>query len=464
MRFHVYVATETFSSFVAPLTPVVKKYLDIQTGPSGIHPNAGQKQPSRPSSRTNNRVVEAGPRPASATLSRPPSRPATNDLAHNTRHRLPAHGHPTAVDIRAPRQRTMSQMQRDPPQPRNLHITGQSSSAAQRCVVPASAPVRQVAQHPPLGAARVLPAPSSTSTGRPQRPPPGPLKFNPPPPDRLKVTGNGAKRVPLPSVPVNGRVDEQVAAVADSGSRTCSIVDKPRSKLPGRNAEAIASGKLPVTRKGPEATRSTSSSTKPGNRSVPTGPAAVQRAQQRSVKGEISNPSRLAPERRPVGNTQKSTRPLTKAERKETSPPLIPLPPSPSPTEISLPPSPDCTSHPEVPDEPVVATPPGPIKPAEKLSRIAESCQEQGEGAPSTPITALLSSIQRGFLFTPSTPLSPPQNYLPVRGNFLKKTQSAIIMSDVDVTKGLSSGVPFCAPLEDDAADGLDRHALKDLN
>jgi hypothetical protein len=30
-----------------------------------------------------------------------------------------------------------------------------------------------------------------------------------------------------------------------------------------------------------------------------------------------------------------------------------------------------------------------------------------------TPISALLSSIQRGFLFTPSSPLSPPQSYLP---------------------------------------------------
>ncbi|KAJ3798380.1 hypothetical protein GGU11DRAFT_589167 [Lentinula aff. detonsa] len=30
-----------------------------------------------------------------------------------------------------------------------------------------------------------------------------------------------------------------------------------------------------------------------------------------------------------------------------------------------------------------------------------------------TPISALLSSIQRGFLFTPATPLSPPDSYLP---------------------------------------------------
>lgn len=34
------------------------------------------------------------------------------------------------------------------------------------------------------------------------------------------------------------------------------------------------------------------------------------------------------------------------------------------------------------------------------------------DGQP-TPISALLSSIQRGFLFTPATPLSPPDSYLP---------------------------------------------------
>lgn len=32
-----------------------------------------------------------------------------------------------------------------------------------------------------------------------------------------------------------------------------------------------------------------------------------------------------------------------------------------------------------------------------------------------TPISTLVSSIQRGFLFTPSSPLSPPQSYLPIK-------------------------------------------------
>jgi len=41
------------------------------------------------------------------------------------------------------------------------------------------------------------------------------------------------------------------------------------------------------------------------------------------------------------------------------------------------------------------------------------SAQFGAIGEQATPISALLSSIQRGFLFTPATPLSPPDSYLP---------------------------------------------------
>jgi len=457
-------------SFVAPLTPVVKKYLDIQTGPSGIHgvsSIAGQKQTSRPPSRTNNKVTDAGQRPASSTLSKPPIRPTIDDPAHSTRQRPAVYVPPTAVDIRGPRQRTTSQMQRDPPPPRNLHFKVQSSGAAQRCVVSTSAPARPPVQHPPPGAARVLPARNVAPTGGPQRPPPAQIKFNPPP-DRLKVTGNGAKRIPLPSAPVNRHTSEQVAAAADSGGRAGSAVDKPPSRLSSRNAEPMASGKLAVGRKVPEGPRS-ASSTKPASRSAPTGPAAVQRSHQRSVKHGMNNPREVVPQRRPAGNAQKSTRPLVKAERKEMSPTLVPLPPSPStpPTEIPLPPSPDCMPHAadsEAQDEPVIVTLSESTEPAGKQLRPAEPCQEQRDtSSPNTPITTLFSSIQRGFLFTPSSPLSPPQNYLPARSNLSEKRQNTIIVHDF--TKGPLAAAPFCISLEDDsAADDLDRHALRDLN
>lgn len=460
MRLRFYTETEMPSSFVAPLTPVVKKYLDIQTGPSGISSHVGQKQTSRPSSRANNKVMEAGQRPASSTLPKAPTRPATDDPAHSTRQRPVVHGPPTSVDIRVPRQRTISIMKRDPPQPPNLHINAQSSSTAQRCVVPVSAPAHQAV---PPRATRVPAAPNAASTRGPQRPPPVQIKFNPPP-DRLRVTGNGAKRIPLPSVPVNGPTSEQVAATSDSGVRAGSTVDKPRSKPPSRNAQAIASGKSAVGRKVPEGTRLASSSIKPTNRAT----GAVERPHQRSVKGEMSKPSGIAPQRRLEGNAQKSTRPLVKAERKEASPTLIPLPPSPStsPTEIPLPPSPDCTARPADPKaqaEPVVATPSASTEPARRQPMSAESCQEQGD--PSTPITTLLSSIQRGFLFTPSSPLSPPQNYLPARGNLPERRQDTMLVSEFTKGPFALAGPPFCISLEDDSAtDGLDRQAFRDLN
>lgn len=471
MMLCMYVATEMFSSFVAPLTPVVKKYLDIQTGPSGItgtSSGAGQKQTSRSSSRANNNVMEAGQRPTSSGPSKHPARPATDDPAYTTRQRPAIRKLPTTVDNRAPRQRTTSQMQRDPPQPRGFPINAQSSGAAQRCVVPTSAPARQAVQHPQSGAARALPAPNASSTGGPQRPPPMQIKFNPLP-DRLKVTGNGAKRIPLPSVPVNGHAGEQVAATANSANRAGSTVDQPHSKLPKRNAQAKVSGKPPIGRKVPEGARSTSFSTRPANGSAPTGPTAVQRGHKPSVKGEMSNPRRIAPQRHPAGNVQKGARPLVKAERKETSPTLISLPPSPSvsPTGIPLPPSPDCTprpADPEAQDEAVVVTLTDSTDRVGKQLRSAEPCQEQGDmPPPSTPITTLLSSIQRGFLFTPSSPLSPPQNYLAAPRNLQEKRQNTITVSDF--TQALLVGAPFYISLEDDSAgDGLDRHALRDLN
>lgn len=458
------------SSFVAPLTPVVKKYLDIQAGPSGNHgisSNPVQKQPSRPSSRANNKVTEAGQRPASSALSRPPARPPTDDSAPGTRKRPAAHDLPSAVDARAPRQRTLSQMQRDPP-PRNLHINTQPSSTAQRCVVPTSATARPVVQRPVPGVAQIMPARNASSlTTGPQRPPSAQMKFNPPP-DRLKVSGNGAKRVPLPTVPTNGQSNEKVVATAISTNRAGSNVDDARSKLPGRSVEPTGPGKLTVGRKAHEGPRLASVSTKPASRSALATAAVVQRPSKPSVKDKTSNPTGAVPQRRPAGNVQKITRPLVKAERKATSPTLIPLPPSPStsPAEIPLPPSPDCTPHPADPenrDEPVVQSLSGSTDPAGKQSRSAQPCQEQGDiGPPSTPITTLLASIQRGFLFTPSSPLSPPQNYLPAPGNLPGKRRDVIVASEF--TKGPLARAPFCIPLQDDPADGLDRHALKDLN
>ena len=46
------------------------------------------------------------------------------------------------------------------------------------------------------------------------------------------------------------------------------------------------------------------------------------------------------------------------------------------------------------------------------LQKCGDSILDTHNSLNKTPISALLSSIQRGFLFTPSSPLSPPQSYL----------------------------------------------------
>ena len=85
-----------------------------------------------------------------------------------------------------------------------------------------------------------------------------------------------------------------------------------------------------------------------------------------------------------VQDTKPGSRPKPKGK---TAPTDIPLPSSPkrekTPTSVPLPASP----------KPLIGAPAG------------------------TPISTLLTSIQQGFLFTPCSPLSPPQTYLPFTAN-----------------------------------------------
>ncbi|KAJ7675046.1 hypothetical protein B0H17DRAFT_864308, partial [Mycena rosella] len=54
----------------------------------------------------------------------------------------------------------------------------------------------------------------------------------------------------------------------------------------------------------------------------------------------------------------------------------------------------------------VIETRVGPSTPPQVESKIHHTAMEK------TPISELLLSIERGFLFIPSAPLSPPQSYL----------------------------------------------------
>ena len=107
----------------------------------------------------------------------------------------------------------------------------------------------------------------------------------------------------------------------------------------------------------------------------------------------------------------------------------MPLPPSPTPKEVDA-----ATDTPrDVEDVPVIAAeeenptrltdmdaintllPALPVIPDIQEPAVSTPIASQKPlAAPAgTPISTLLTSIQQGFLFTPYSPLSPPQSYLP---------------------------------------------------
>ncbi|KAI0313013.1 hypothetical protein OF83DRAFT_591572 [Amylostereum chailletii] len=107
----------------------------------------------------------------------------------------------------------------------------------------------------------------------------------------------------------------------------------------------------------------------------------------------------------------------------------VPLPPSPhstpEPSLVALPPSPVETPQDidEIPtseqkndghSDALDPTPPELVVSASVATPVkddATSATSAFQDVGKTPISALVSSIQRGFLFTPNSPLSPPQSY-----------------------------------------------------
>lgn len=128
-------------------------------------------------------------------------------------------------------------------------------------------------------------------------------------------------------------------------------------------------------------------------------------------------------------NTAPESVPLPPSPKREKTSTSTPLPRSPTPPasdekeeEISLT---DASNHvcqpvalsTVVTDDDTTSTPsiiPAVLEPTESTPTLAHS----RPAAPAvTPISTLLSSIQQGFLFTPCSPLSPPQSYLPLTSN-----------------------------------------------
>ncbi|KAI0058059.1 hypothetical protein BV25DRAFT_1919593 [Artomyces pyxidatus] len=147
-------------------------------------------------------------------------------------------------------------------------------------------------------------------------------------------------------------------------------------------------------------------------------------------------PLSIRPKTKPSGDAQKApSKPATKSARTKEADAIIPeasvpLPASPTASAkaacVPLPPSPTVQAQEDadiveiVEDQPVApkiehavdspqsaSTGSGPATPAKDSYLAAQSFSL----ATKTPISTLMSNIQRGFLFSPNSPLSPPQSY-----------------------------------------------------
>lgn len=137
----------------------------------------------------------------------------------------------------------------------------------------------------------------------------------------------------------------------------------------------------------------------PGTRSATSAPKVAKTA---AARTGLVQPSLKAPAK---GRTKSVPKPLPRSHSPVVRAAAVPLPPSPEPSAAVAPPT--LVGSPK---ENNAAT-----TPAFEQQTVSENSAGQSTcPSPSkTPITALLASIQRGFLFTPASPLSPPHTYQP---------------------------------------------------
>jgi hypothetical protein len=215
--------------------------------------------------------------------------------------------------------------------------------------------------------------------------------------NKTRVVG-GARRVPLPPP-------------------TTKDIDRAAASLQPTLAQLSRAKAAAVERKGKDAV-------KPGwGRPPPSKTAAVTKGVSTGGKIQDAKPGSRP---KPKGKTAPTNIPLPPSPKREKTPTSVPLPASPKPpkneqevegcvgdVEGVLVPAmdedkevPTCAQVPAVPfisdiKEPADSTP-----------------TRMPIGAPAgTPISTLLTTIQQGFLFTPCSPLSPPQTYLPLTAN-----------------------------------------------
>jgi len=284
--------------------------------------------------------------------------------------------------------------------------------------------------------------------------------------------GGGARRVLIPSAPLPETDDTAITRtvsktgppsvkpssvnslaktlVSKRDSKTDPVTMKTDSTASAHTApSAAAATTRPSSRTGRRSPRTAKHPTTRGTNSrigqsrsqeLPT--TEVEQTSHKPVVASSRSSQQVVGQKKPVWGGRSSTKvskPVVKAlsirsklggmnnpDTTKPAPDHVPLPPSPTvcPATVPLPSSPACSPHQSRQFE----------LPASGELSVQETAHDlhvpQDVGHPSinatpsprdidfqespskTPITALFSSIQRGFLFTPSSPLSPPQGYV----------------------------------------------------
>ncbi|KAF7967707.1 hypothetical protein HWV62_33333 [Athelia sp. TMB] len=485
--------------FVGPLTPVTKKYLEIKAQSSSSAPSSRPPSSASTASLVDKTLrapkakaarEETMPPPpyipvrATAPI-RPPSAPSTTNTSAQ------ATGLPRSGPSRA---------HGPPHKPELGFVAKPASTEPARRVAPQPPPAAAV----PSGPHRVNRANNdpSRSDGPLRR-----LPSKPRPPQMTEANTEqrsrpqgGARRVPLPppSAPkVEDAASKEVsdnaqslpkstnAAGALSRSASSQLAPGPvPAKLPSKTDEKPrpvpkAPVKATTTHVRAPSTQSIASSaqtTKESARSLdkktsvsqPT-LAQIARAKAAAADRQVKEAEKPVWGRSKSGSTTKGLAvkgKTTPAARSKTpsgpqatvKPSEIPLPPSPTPDVHDLPPlppSPTVNSPPKVDEAASFSSSPttSAVVAEEKYLDALPTIQVPSANTPAghhnfpapaaTPISSLLTSIQQGFLFTPCSPLSPPQSYLPLNEDDASAVDSPTPSANVGavVTEGKLPGV-----------------------
>ncbi|KAG1895567.1 clasp N terminal-domain-containing protein [Suillus fuscotomentosus] len=434
-------------SFIAPLTPVIKKYLDVKgTVASRLAAQAVSRGPAA-TGRVTTKPIGSLQAQKTSSHSRAPSTQSTISTRASGKH--------AERPIRPP----SSELPREVPAARLRAVSSQATSSAI-----AGSSMRETSRQGALRPPSVETGPStvqSTNRRKDISRPPVPTMQGPQRVDTMLMkshdekprVGGGARRVLIPTAPLPETNDTTtIRPVSKTGppSTKPTSVNSLAQSVPKRDSQND-----PVTTKLAQlprlALRHQRSLLPPdrhlerdhGQSRSPTTEVEQQQTSRKQAVEPSRSSQQAAVQKKPVWGGRSSgklSKPVVKglsirpkqgrvksSDTRKPAPEHVPLPPSPTvcPTAVPLPSSPPCSPRQSPQLEPPASggqsvqvtiddthvakdvRPPSTSIEATPLRNV-----NLQESPSKTPITALLSSIQRGFLFTPSSPLSPPQAYV----------------------------------------------------